>query len=81
MNKKIKEELREQFRLWAIEVAGGCDIQEGTNKKSYPCGTCFNAGIGMLINEKAKDYQRHNEPVDRINEVWRFILQLRDEKY
>lgn len=81
MNKNLKENLREDFRKLAIKIAGGCKIQEGENGKPYPCGTCFCSGIGDLINDKAKEYNKHNEPADRINEVWRFLLQLRDEKY
>ena len=81
MDKKTQEKLREQFRLWSIRVAGGCNVQAGINGKSWPCGSCFNYGLGLLIDEGAKNFRKHNEPVNRINEVWRFVLQIRDEKY
>jgi hypothetical protein len=81
MTKEEKTLLREKFRLWSIEVAGGCSLQEGEDGEAYPCGTCFNAGLGELITEYNEEYNGHNDEPDRINEVWRFLLQLRDENY
>ena len=88
-NEKVKinwidwsNQRREELRKWAIKVAGGCDIQSGAgDKKNYPCGTCFNSGLGRLLKEKNPLYKEHNKPVDRINEIWRGLLQIRDEKY
>jgi len=77
-----KNKIREKIRELAIEISGGCVLQEGEGDgKPYPCGTCFCAGLGQLIDEESEAYKDHNQEVDRINEVWRFLLQLRDEKY
>jgi len=69
--KKAKEELRK----WAVKSTG-CDIQNG-----WPCGTCF---INLLeelgLNSENAQYKEHNKPVNRANEVWRAILQIREEK-
>jgi len=78
---EIKIEAREELRQWAVKYTS-CDIQRGEgDKKDYPCGTCFCNLLENLIDIKSPQYNEHNEPVDRINEVWRFLLQLRDEKY
>ena len=34
--------------------------------------------LGKLLPHTAQEYVEHNDPVDRVNEVWRAILQLRD---
>lgn len=81
LSKETRKELRKKIRELAIEIAGGCECQEGNDKQTYPCGTCFNFGLGQLIDKKTKEYKKHNETPDRINEVWRFLLQLRDTKY
>tara|TARA_Y100001951_G_C11151265_1_gene189350 strand:+ start:215 stop:469 length:255 start_codon:yes stop_codon:yes gene_type:complete len=78
-----KNEIREDFRKLFIKHSG-CDIQESRgedNEKEWPCGTCLNSIFGMLIDEEAEEYEKHNEPVDRINELWRFVLQMRDMEY
>ena len=78
----MNEKRRNELRLWAIRVAGGCGIQEGAgDDKVYPCGTCFNVGLSFLVDGRSKIYKEHNEPVDRINEVWRYLLQIRDMDY
>ena len=79
VEEKIK--YRKTMRNWAVKISGGCTVQQGDDGQTYPCGSCFCAGLGQLIDEKKADYKEHNEPVDRINEVWRFLLQLRDEEY
>lgn len=72
---------REELRKWAIKIAGGCKIQTGEgDKKKYPCGTCFCMGLTKLLKQTSV-YKEHNEPIDRINEVWRALLQIRNKKY
>ena len=80
------EEAREALRRWAIKASGGCMLQEGRDGKEWPCGTCFCSIMGQLLDEpcggpESEEYHKHNEPVDRINEVWRAILQIRDAEY
>lgn len=71
---------REELRQWAVKWTG-CGIQEGRDGKPYPCGTCFCALLGCIgLNPRKKEYHEHNKPVDRTNEVWRAILQIRDAK-
>ena len=81
MKKEEKIKLQKSIRNLAIKISGGCKIQEGKDGLTYPCGTCFCTGLGELINGKSKEYKEHNDKPDRINEVWRFLLQLRDSKY
>lgn len=84
--KQKKEKMREGFRLWLMNATGGCEIQGGYvkgKKQDYgwPCGTCVIAVLDMLgLNPKKKEYKEHNNRVDRTNEVWRAILQMRDAK-
>jgi len=67
--KKAKEELRE----WLVKYTAGCAVQDG-----WPCGTCAVHFLEQLGLKSSKDdYHEHNKPVDRINEVWRAILQIR----
>ena len=82
--KKNREEIREGLRLWLSEATGGCEIQSGYvkgKKEDYgwPCGTCL---VGILneigLKPQAEEYNEHNDEVDRANEVWRAILQIRD---
>ena len=61
---KEKEALRKSVRNLAVKIAGGCTVQSGEDGQTYPCGTCFNAGLGNLVNEKSADYKRHNDKVD-----------------
>ena len=79
--KKDKINLQEYINHLAVDISAGCNIQEGKDGRGWPCGTCFCAGLAELIDTKSKEYKEHNDKVDRINEVWRFILQLRDQKY
>jgi len=73
------KQAREDLRKWLVKYTG-CDIQE-SKSGNYPCGTCM---IDLLkkigLNPKKKEYNEHNKPIDRTNEVWRAILQIRDSK-
>lgn len=72
------EELREGLRRWLVESTG-CGIQESRSGKEYPCGTCTIALLDRIgLKAYQKQYREHNKPVDRANEVWRAILQIRD---
>ena len=81
---KEKEELekcRESFRRWLVKWTG-CQIQSGLVKgkmkkfNAWPCGTCT---IDLLVRLGVKENKQHNNPLDRCNEVWRGILQIRGE--
>jgi hypothetical protein len=61
----------------ALVNATACEAQEGADGSFWPCGTCTCAFLATIIRED-KDYYDHNAPPDRINEVWRAILQIRD---
>ena len=88
MAKKFKKidynQAREEFRILLVKYSK-CSIQGGMikGKKSeggWPCGTCtvhLLTSLGLDLND---DYRAHNKPVDRTNEVWRAILQIRDAK-
>jgi hypothetical protein len=79
LNKNCKQ-AREDLRKWLIKYTG-CEIQESNNGKSYPCGTCTVDLLKRIgLNSRKKEYKDHNEEIDRINEVWRAILQIRDAK-
>ena len=58
----------------ALVKATRCDIQQN----GWPCGTCTCFLLGQLMPENAPEYSEHNDPIDRINEVWRAILQIRE---
>ena len=79
-NKQAKnnptEQARESLRLWLVKYTG-CAIQEGANGKLYPCGTCV---IDLLKRLGVKEDKQHNKPIDRLNEMWRGILQIRGDK-
>ena len=68
--KEIKE-AREELRQWLVHYTQ-CSIQDG-----WPCGTC---AIHFLKQLGVKESHQHNKPVDRLNEAWRAILQIRGEK-
>ena len=68
----------DDLRELLIKHTGGCAIQEDKRGNLWPCGTCVCALLGSVLDEGAPEYAEHNEPVDRINEVWRAILQMRD---
>jgi hypothetical protein len=74
------EKAREELRKWLIKNTK-CKIQVSNNGKAYPCGTCVIHLLNSIgLNPKVKEYKLHNEKVDRLNEVWRAILQIRDAK-
>jgi hypothetical protein len=73
----MEEQFVETLRRALIE-ATSCTIQEGASGKEWPCGTCTCALLAKLLPRTAPEYVEHNDPVDRINEVWRAILQMRD---
>jgi hypothetical protein len=50
-----------------------CDVQNG-----WPCGTCFLSTLSEVLDNTNPEYHNHNEPIDRDNEVWRAILQIRE---
>ena len=71
---------REDLRKWPVEYTG-CEIQNRKDKMTYPCGTCFCHLLQEIgLDAQKKEYKEHNKPVDRMNEVWRAILQIRDHK-
>ena len=76
---------REELRLWLAKYAG-CESQSGYvrgEKEDYgwPCGTCLIYLLGKIgLISRKKEYQEHNDKVDRANEVWRAVLQIRDAK-
>jgi hypothetical protein len=89
MTKKDKinyEKIREEFRFWLVRAVGGCEIQGGyiRGKKQncgWPCGTCLIHLFKKIgLNPRKKEYQERNDEVDRLNEVWRAVLQIRDAK-
>lgn len=66
---EMNEAKREMLRGAFAAVSGGCSLQDG-----WPCGTCLLAALEEL---GLKEDGEHNEPVDRTNEFWRGILQIR----
>ena len=56
----------------------GCRVQEAKDGQLRPCGTCTCDLLGSLMDEEAPEYKEHNDDFDRVNEVWRAILQIRD---
>lgn len=74
------EKAREELRQWLINNSD-CECQEGIHGWTYPCGTCLFALLKNIgLNPNNKMYKEHNKEVDRLNEVWRAILQIRDAK-
>jgi len=66
------DEAREALRKWLVKYTGGCELHDG-----WPCGTCTCYLFGQLLDKSAPEYGEHNDPVDRVNEIWRAILQIR----
>jgi hypothetical protein len=65
---------RAALQAWATKQTK-CRVQNG-----WPCGTCFFDLLRRIgLNEDAPEYHAHNDPVDRANEVWRAVLQIRDD--
>jgi hypothetical protein len=72
MNKKEKEQCVEELRQWLVKYTG-CDIQH----TGWPCGTCC---LNLLAELGVVEDKQHNKPIDRSNEVWRGILQIRENQ-
>ena len=68
----------EAIRVALIDATNGCAIQDSADGTSWPCGTCVCSLLASVLDESAPEYAEHNDPPDRINEVWRAILQIRD---
>ena len=66
---EAREELRQWFNKWTR-----CGLQGPHG--GWPCGTCT---INLLEQLGAKENKRHNVPVNRLNEVWRAIIQIRGD--
>ena len=70
--KDATESAREDLRRWFVKYTE-CRFPDG-----WPCGSCVCALLANLgLDASADEYTEHNEPIDRINEVWRAILQIR----
>lgn len=70
MSKKDKGLCIEELRQWLVKWTK-CSIQT-----SWPCGTC---ACDLIAQLDVKETGQHNKPVDRVNEVWRAILQIRGD--
>ena len=80
MEKVQIKEAKRAFCRFLVEHSG-CSTQDGKDGMSYPCGTCVIALFdAMGLKQKDAQYEDHNEELDRANEVWRAILQIRDYK-
>lgn len=74
MTKKETREAIKELKTWLVKWTK-CDIQS----VGFPCGTCTCNFLGLIgLNPKEEAYTEHNSPVDRANEVWRAILQIRE---
>jgi len=79
MKKNDYKQAREDLRKWLVKYTS-CDIQR-SNSGNWPCGTCVISLLENIgLNPKAKEYHEHNDEIDRTNEVWRAILQIRDSE-
>ncbi len=67
MNKRLA---RKEFKEWLLKHTK-CDIQSN----GWACGTCT---TNLLDELGVSEDKNHNTPVDRVNEVWRGILQIRE---
>ena len=68
----------DDLRTALIKATSGCTIQQTADGAGWPCGTCVCSLLGTLLPHNASEYSQHNDPLDRVNEVWRAILQMRD---
>lgn len=68
----------EAFRCALVEATGGCAIETAGDGSAWPCGNCVGALFDALLPSDAPEYAEHNAPVDRVNEVWRAVLQIRE---
>ena len=72
MDSDEKEQCKKELQTWLVKWTGGCAIQAD----GWPCGTCT---ISLLQELGLKEVGQHNYPPDVSNEVWRAILQIREE--
>lgn len=80
MTYKTPEAMREGLRRYLLR-ATGCNLQESTNGKNWPCGTCTMAVLSTIgLDSTRPEYHETNPEHDRHNEIWRAILQIRDAK-
>ena len=63
------DEARDKLREW-IATYTMCEVQKG-----WACGTCL---IEFLVELGVYEDKQHNKPIERCNEVWRAILQIRE---
>lgn len=63
--KQARTELKNWLNKWTL-----CTVQDG-----WPCATCT---FSVLKQLGLKEDGEHNNPIDRFNEVWRGILQIRE---
>lgn len=69
-------EARTELKEWLIKNTAGCTLHDG-----WPCGTCTCHLFAQLgLNHDTPEYSEHNEPLDRINEIWRAIIEIRNAK-
>ena len=69
--------VREEFREFLVRHTK-CEIQPDPDGLGWPCGTCAIDLLRRLgVNPKAPEFNEHNAPVDRLNEVWRAIQMIR----
>lgn len=75
--KRVHDE-REAFRSFLVG-ATGCDVQEGADRKPWPCGTCVRVLLDKMgLDDTKPEYYEYNKSRDRHNEVWRAIIQIRE---
>lgn len=80
MEKTEIKKAKKEFRNWLVEYTQ-CELQKGKDGMTYPCGTCVISLLDAVgLKSRKKEYKEHNKEVDRSNEVWRAILQIRDYK-
>lgn len=78
-----RDELRESLRKWLVD-ATGCGIHSGMIEGKmqdwgWPCGTCFFDLLERLgLDSTQPAYKERDSVVDRANEVWRAIIQIRE---
>ena len=77
MEQTLVQEARQELKEWLVKHTAGCDVQAN----GWPCGTCTTHLLGALgLTPNHSQYDEHNDPIDRVNEVWRAILQIREAR-
>jgi hypothetical protein len=83
LDPKIVHQAREEMRQWLVKYTH-CKAHDGyigheMHDASWPCGTCVMAFLSELgLTDEDEQYHVHNAAIDRLNEVWRAILQIRE---